>query len=200
MEGYTALSVVVSNDQYDAAVAEIAKYAQLMDFTASYSLNGEYQVLEIDMLSEDYVSQQLFAFAIKHIKGICYHQEGSTMIVVADGEEFRQMLSSCYGKDKKMYFVYDMLTISERYNLVMADPDAPSSGGGHLIHDENGIIYSLLFDSGCLYLFDSETELKIEDDYTGTIATIDMIENMDIYDFHIRILGKKLEKNTENIL
>lgn len=197
---YTALCVVVSNEQFEKAKETIQKYSSLMDYTASYPLNENYQVVEIDMMAEEYTAQQLYAFAVKNIEGVCYRQEGSTIIVAKDGNDFKSVLSSCYTKEKRMYFLYDMLTISERYNLIMADPDAPSSGGGRLIYDREGTIYSLLLGPGCSYLFDEETEVRTEDDYTGVIADIDMINNIDIYDFHIRILGKNLEENTKKIL
>jgi hypothetical protein len=193
-ESYTSLCVVILNDEYDDIKKIIEKNSSIMDLTAAYPLDKKYQVLEIDMMGEGYTSQQLFAFAVRNINGICFRQEDSTIIVAKNEEKFREMLSTCYTKDKAAYFFYDMLTIAERYELIMADPDAPS-GEGHLLYNVDGASYSLILGFNCIYLFDSETEVRVEDDFTGAVVDIDMANNLDLYDFHIRILGKKLEKN-----
>lgn len=193
-ESYTSLCVVILNDEYDNIKKIIEKNSSIMDLTAAYLLDKKYQVLEIDMMGEGYTSQQLFAFAVRNIDGICFRQEDSTVIVVKSEEKFREMLSTCYTKDRAAYFFYDMLTIAERYELIMVDPDAPS-GEGHLLYNVDGAFYSLILGVNCIYLFDSETEVRVEDDFTGAVVDIDMINNLDLYNFHIRILGKKLEKN-----
>lgn len=189
MLNMTSFTLLVDKIQYNFNKGVIKRYKEIIDFCAEYDI-GEYTIMQIDVMMSGRKVEELCSFIFANLDFIAIHQEESTYIISKDKAPLQKALTAIYEKGKGWYFVYDMLTISERYDCLLV-LEACSGGEDRLIHNEGGAIYSLLLDRNTKYLFTEEPSVTIEDGYTGIQSNVDITDGMDIYEFHVAIIGKK---------
>lgn len=185
---YTSITLLVNQNQYNYNSSLLDKYASFIDFTREYSIDTDLFVVEIETLDGTKNAKELFEFVFNNFQFIVIHQEGSRCLISKDGEGLKKVLSNSYGKERRIYFLYDMLTIEERYKCIEKNY-GDLTMNSHLIVDNNGVIYSLFLHSGCMYLFKDDPVATIENDVTGEKKEIDIsTEMLKIYKFSIIIL------------
>ena len=189
MLNMTAFTLLVDKTQYNFNKGVIARYNQIMDLSAEYD-NGDYTIMEVDVMMSGRKVEELCTFVFACLDFIAIHQEESTYIIAKDKDLLKTALTNTYGKGNGIYFIYDMLTISERYDCLLVLDDCTGEED-RLIHYEGSAIYSLLLDRNSKYLFTDEPNVTIEAGYTGIQTEVDITDGMDIYEFHVAIIGQK---------
>lgn len=189
MDNYFAsITLLVNQDQYNHNSSLLDKYASFIDLTREYSIDTNLFVVEIEALDGTKTAKELFEFVFNNFQFIVIHQEGSRCLISKNGEELKKALSSSYGKKNRAYFLYDMLTIEERYKCIEKN-HGDLAMNSHLIVDSDGVIYSLFLHSGCIYLFKDDPIATIENDITGEKVEIDILSEMfKLYKFSVIIL------------
>lgn len=168
------------------------RFQSVADTVSEYDIltkNNHYWVIQLEIMFSNRTPEELCKFVAAYFPFIAMHQANSTYILANDRDRFKNMLVDIYTKDKKLYFLYDMLTVGERYEAALhAGFEIDPLSDNRLMHNENGTIYSLIFGHDCIYLFTSEPEISIMDSTTGEYKELDIIDGLGIYKFHIAVL------------
>jgi len=168
------------------------RFQSIADVISEYDIKTKehrYWVIQLEIMFSNRSKEELCKFVIAYFPFIAMRQGNSTYILGDNKETFKNMLVDIYDKEKKLYFLYDMLTVSERYEAAIhTGVEIDPYSDNRLIHNENNAIYSLVFGRECIYLFTSEPEISILDSSTGEYKELDIIDGLGIYKFHIAIL------------
>jgi len=168
------------------------RFNSIVDVIAEYDIttkDNKYWVVQLEVMFDNRSLEELCKFVYTYFPCIAMRQGNSTYILVPHKDEFKSMLNDIYTKEKKLYFLYDMLTIEERYDAscctgVEIDPYSSN----RLMHNVGGAIYSLIYGRECIYLFTSEPEISIMDEMTGELKELDITEGLWAFKFHVAIL------------
>ena len=181
---------------HDANRAEFDNMAErfnsVVDIVGEYDIttkDNKYWVIQLEAMFENRSLEELCRLIYTYFPFIAMRQSGSTFILVPDKESFKTMLNDAYGKERKLYFLYDMLSISDRYDAscctgVEIDPYSDN----RLIHHVGSSVYSLVYGKDCIYLFTSEADISVLDETTGELKELDIIDGLWAFKFHIAIL------------
>lgn len=185
-----SIVVVVEEIDYPMFKTIVDKYANIIEIVKEYKLSEQYRNIQLCVGYTVQREQDYLAFVLSTFPVLAARQEGSTYVCVPLQLAFKQLLVDVYGvRENRCYFFYDMLTADERYRVALA---LANFGNPYkeikLLHYQNGSYYSLNFDKGCIYLFSSETEIKLEDTSTGNIRELDLIDGLKWYQFNIAFL------------
>lgn len=188
-----SIIVIVEETDYPMFKTLVDKYANVVEIVKEYQLSGDYRDIQLCVSYTREKEQDYLAFVLSTFPVLAARQEGSTFICVPLQLAFKKMLVDVYGvRENRCYFFYDMLTVEERYNIAIA---LAKFGNVYteikLLHYQDGSYYSLNFDRGCIYLFSTETEIKLEDTTTGNIRELDLIDGLGWYKFNIAFLRPK---------
>lgn len=204
-KGFSSFVLFLDEELYPYFLMEQKQYSQFTDIRTSYKMASQdkqtdYYIVQLDVMDYQKNDKEICKFVIDHISCLALRQENSSFIMVDDEYDFRRALKELYGtKQRGKYFLYDMLTIGERYYcLLHGSVGVDFKDDLQLLHYDvvNGYTYQLSFDSGSTALFKEDSETDIINHSTGEIYNIDVMDGMDILTFKIAILGeKKLEKN-----
>lgn len=191
--GYSSFVLLLSDAQHDLIQGTLERFKDFTDVIREYSVEkstGKYWYVQIDIMDYCRTGEELCHFAYTYFDFIAMRQEGSTWILVPDKDNFKKALSTMYTKEQKIYYLYDMLTIGERYDAVVNYQFNYISpyGDTRLLHNENGNIYSLVFGRECIYLFSEEPEITLEDTTTGVVSSVDITDGLDLFKFNVAIL------------
>ena len=168
------------------------RFSSIVDVIAEYDIttkDNKYWVVQLEVMFDNRSLEELCKFVYTYFPCIAMRQGRSTYILVPHKGEFKSMLNDIYTKEKKLYFLYDMLTIEERYNAscctgVEIDPYSSN----RLMHNVGGAIYSLIYGRECIYLFTSEPEISVMDEMTGELKELDITEGLWAFKFHVAVL------------
>lgn len=168
------------------------RFSSIVDVIAEYDIttkDNKYWVVQLEVMFDNRSLEELCKFVYTYFPCIAMRQGHSTYILVPYKDVFKEMLNDAYGKEKKLYFLYDMLTIEERYDAsrytgVEIDPYASN----RLMHNVGGAIYSLIYGRECIYLFTSEPEISVMDETTGELKELDITEGLWAFKFHVAVL------------
>lgn len=191
--GYSSFVLLVSDAQHDLMKDTLERFKDFTDIVREYAMVGEkykYWYVQLDVMDYQRDSKELCHFVYTYFDFIALRQGGSSWILVPDKDNFKKALSAMYTKEQKIYYLYDMLTIGERYDAIVEYKYNYISpyGDTRLLHTENGNMYSLVFGRECVYLFSDEPEVTLEDTTTGLVTSVDITDGIEIFDFNIAIL------------
>lgn len=181
-------------DKWRTIVEEVREYKVYEDNTISY-----YFIL---LCVSDYhrSGEELCDFILQSFPYVAIRQEESTYIIASNKEDFKTAIRSIYKtKDNKIYFLYDMLTLNERYAILKQSTDNENTLEGlQFTHiNEVGNIYQLDLTPDAVLLYRDDSNFEITDTFTGEILNIDIAEYIsNFFVFHIAIFDNKILKNT----
>ena len=181
-------------DKWKTIVEKIREYKVYEDNTISY-----YFIL---LCVSDYhrSGEELCDFILQSFPYVAIRQEESTYIIASDKEDFKTAIRSIYKtKDKKIYFLYDMLTLNERYSILKQSTNNENTLEGlQFTHiNEVGNIYQLDLTPDAVLLYRDDSDFEITDTFTGEVLNIDIAEYIsNFFVFHIAIFDNKILKNT----
>ena len=168
------------------------RFNSVVDVVGEYNIttkDNKYWVIQLEAMFENRSAEELCRLIYTYFPFIAMRQSGSTFILVSNKDIFKTMLNDIYTKERKVYFLYDMLSIEDRYDAscctgIEIDPYSDN----RLMHYEGGALYSLVFGKECVYLFTSEPEISIMDETTGELKELDITDGLWAFEFHIAIL------------
>lgn len=170
----------------------------------------EYKVYESDDISYYFIllcisdyrlsGEKLCKFILQSFPYVAIRQEESTYIIVSNKEDFRAAIRSIYKtKGNKIYFLYDMLTLNERYAVLKQSIDNENTLEGlQFTHiNEVGNIYQLDLTPDAILLYRDDSNFEITDTFTGEVLNIDIADYIpDFFVFHVAVFDNKILKNT----
>lgn len=181
-------------DKWKAIVEKIREYKVYEDNNISY-----YFIL---LCVSDYhrSGEELCDFILQSFPYVAIRQEESTYIIASNKEDFRTAIRSIYKtKSNKIYFLYDMLTLNERYAILKQSTDNENTLEGlQFTHiNEVGNIYQLDLTPDAILLYRDDSNFEITDTFTGEVLNIDIAEYIsNFFVFHVAIFDNKILKNT----
>lgn len=185
--------VLLVNDANKTEFDNMAeRFNSVVDIVGEYDIttkDNKYWVIQLEAMFENRSAEELCRLIYTYFPFIAMRQSGSTFILVSNKDIFKTMLNDIYTKERKVYFLYDMLSIEDRYDAscctgIEIDPYSDN----RLMHYEGGALYSLVFGKECVYLFTSEPEISIMDETTGELKELDITDGLWAFEFHIAIL------------
>lgn len=192
MDGVSYFTLLVTESDYQLLHQVVNKYQNMMEIIRSYEVGVSitpYYVVEVGMIFTNRSNIDLCKYAINYLPCIALHQEGSSYILVNDKDQFKEAVVDGYGTQQAVYFLYDMLTIGERYKLCfITAPYLKLAPELRLHYTEGATLYSLCFDDNCQYIFTEENNICLEDEMTGELHEVDLIAGLQQLKFHIVIL------------
>lgn len=203
-KGFSSFVLFLDEELYPYFLMEQKHYSQFTDIRKSYKMASQdkqtdYYIVQLDVMDYQKNEKEICKFVLDHFSCLAVRQENSSFIMAEDEYDFRVALKELYGtKARGKYFLYDMLTIGERYQCLLSGNNIDGKDDLQILHYDtvNGYTYQLSFDSGSTCLFREDSEVDIINNSTGEIYNLDIIEGMGILTFKIGILGeKKLEKS-----
>lgn len=186
--------VLLVNDTNKTEFDNMAeRFNSVVDIVGEYDIttkDNKYWVIQLEAMFENRSAEELCRLIYTYFPFIAMRQSGSTFILVSDKDSFKSMLNDAYTKERKVYFLYDMLSIGDRYDAscctgVEIDPYSDN----RLMHYAGGAMYSLVYGKECVFLFTSESEISIMDETTGELKELDIIDGLWAFKFHIAILS-----------
>lgn len=190
--GYSEFVLLIDDTSKEEFDQKVEKFQMIVDIVSEYDIKtkkNHYWVVQLVVLLENRSLEELCKFVYKYFPFIAMRQNNSTYILASDKKTFKDMVNDIYGKEKKKYFLYDMLSIDERYKAscntgIEIDPLSRN----RLLHNESGSIYSLIYNEECIFLFTNEPEITIMDESSGEVKELDITDGLGIFDFHVAIL------------
>ncbi len=190
--GYSSFVLLLSDLQHDLLEETLLQFSDFTDIVEEYAVEkekGKYWYVQVDIMDYQRKAEELCHFAYTYFDFIAMRQEDSQFILVPNEEHILQAWNALYGPGQEIYFLYDMLTIAERYDAACSvamtlDP----YGENRLIHDVDGVKYSLIFGRECKYLFQEDPEIEILDSCTNISRIIDISDGLDLFKFNMAIL------------
>lgn len=181
-------------DKWRTIVEKVREYKVYEDNNISY-----YFIL---LCVSDYhrSGEELCDFILQSFPYVAIRQEESTYIIASNKEDFKTAIRNIYKtKDNKIYFLYDMLTLNERYAILKQSTDNGNTLEGlQFTHiNEVGNIYQLDLTPDAVLLYRDDSDFEITDTFTGEVLNIDIAEYIsNFFVFHIAIFDNKILKNT----
>lgn len=190
--GYSSFVLLLSDLQHDLLNETLLQFKDFTDIVEEYSVEkekGKYWLVQVDIMDYQRTAEELCHFAYTYFDFIAMKQEDSQFILVPNEEHILKAWDALYGPGQEIYFLYDMLSIGERYDAachtsLTLDP----FGENRLIHEVDGVKYSLIFGKECKYLFQEDPEIEILDDCTNISRIIDISNGLDLFKFQMAIL------------
>lgn len=191
--GYTAFVLLVTDEQL-AKVKQLAEqYRDILDISAKEYGRSGYWYLELEVMDGNRSSKELAGFVFRTFPFVAIRQKDSTFIIASGKEELKKALSTLYTKETKAEFIYNMLTIDERYDAL-----EEASDHSFLFQDDirierwiGGCMYSLLYTRGQPCIFTDDPEIDLIFETYNEKETVNLLEGMDIFTFHVAVLREK---------
>lgn len=190
--GYSAFVLLLSDLQHDLLEETILQFSDFADIVEEYAVEknkGKYWFVQVDMMDYHRTAEELCHFAFTYFDFIAMRQEGSQFILIPDEDNILKAWEELYIPGQEIYFLYDMLSIEERYSAACnASLTIDPYGDYRLIHDVNGAKYSISFGKECKHLFQEDPEIEVLDSYTNISTIIDISDGLDLFKFNVAIL------------
>lgn len=190
--GYSSFVLLLSDLQHDLLLETLLQFKDFTDIVEEYSVEkqkGKYWFVQVDIMDYQRTGEELCHFAFTYFDFIAMKQEGSQFIMVPNEEHILKAWDALYDSGQEIYFLYDMLSIEERYNAACSVAQTIDPyGDTRLIHEVNGVKYSLVFGRECKYIFQEDPEIEILDSCTNISRLIDISNGLDLFKFNLAIL------------
>lgn len=185
----------VSDAQHDVIEDLVKDNIQMIDIVRAYPIANDkfkYWVMQLDVMDYERSPKEMCQFMIKNFSFICMRQEGSRFILVPSQVAYQQAMTRMYGPQNKAIFLYDMLSIGDRYIACAGtDEEVDPNGTIKLRLQENGNIYHVSLNNECVFLFRQEHLIQIIDTESSMAVDIDLLEGLRYFDFNVAILQSK---------
>lgn len=185
----------VSDAQHDVIEQTVQDNVNMIDIVRAYPIENDkfkYWVMQLDIMDYARSPKEMCQWVIKNFSFICMRQERSTYIFVPSQVAYQQAMTRMYGPQNKAIFLYDMLSIGDRYIACAGtDEDIDINGVIKLRLQENGNIYHIALNNECVFLFSQEHLIQIIDTESGMTVDIDLLEGLRYFDFKVAILQSK---------
>ena len=182
----------VSDAQHDIIEENVSQHIEMVDIVRDYPIQNDkykYWVMQLDIMDYLRTPQEMCQWIIANFSFICMKQTKSTHIFVPDQKAYQEAMSRMYGSNRKQYFLYDMLSIEDRYIASTgSEEEIDYMGAVKLKLQENGNIYSISFSKECVFLFSPNNLIDLIDTNNGTMLSIDIIDGLQFFKFYIVIL------------
>jgi hypothetical protein len=176
----------------------------LLDEIASYDLGilSGYQVVQVSAMTGMRDIKEIIRFLSAGLRYVCMRVEGSPYIWFPNEGDAVDLWLDFYERQGSQYFLKDMLTIKERYKLILESNSYWTEVSVlSLIYmdplDEETVLLDLTDHTP--ELFTDDDDLVITNEFTGEVHSVDLTIGIPEDYFTIMVL-KKLENNTQNIL
>lgn len=202
--GTSYFSILATDKQRAEILDTCDKWRTIVEKIREYKVYGDNNISYYCILLcvSDYhrSGEELCDFILRSFPYIAIRQEESTYIIVSNKEDFRTALTNIYKtKENRLYFLYDMLTLNERYAILKQSTDNENTLEGlQFTHiNEVGNIYQLDLTPDAILLYRNDSDFEITDTFTGEILNIDIAEYIsNFFVFHVAIFDNKILKNT----
>ena len=186
---YNFIAIIKDEDHEKAS---FTRFCSIVNLVREYPIGTENRKYWVMQISSDYVVRQereILRILYTYFPLVTIRQEDSGYILSTDGEELRKLLSF-YREKGIEYFVYDHLSITERfYACTEVDPSITALSDTHLMYYNNRAVYSLCLNKDCMFLFTDNPEITVLDEELGQQEELDLTEGLGDFKFHVAILG-----------
>lgn len=196
------LVFVMDDEQYKRfeKFSEQVIQVVILDEMAKYDLGAfsGYSVIQVSAMSSMRDKQELIRFLSMGLRYVCMRVEGSPFIWFPNEGDANDLWLDFYEKNGSIYFLKDMLTIRERYNLIFEANSFWSKSAVLSLFDidsfdEDPVLIDLTEHS--IELFTDEEELVIMDEMSGEVHNVDL--TIGIPDNYFTIVVPKRLENTK---
>lgn len=200
------LVFIMDDDQYKRfeKFADQVMQVVVLDEMAKYELGAlsGYYVVQVSALSSMRDKNELIRFLSAGLRYVCMRVEGSPYIWFPNEGDAVDLWLDFYERQGSQYFLKDMLTIKERYKLILESNSYWTEVSVlSLVYmdplDEETVLLDLTDHTP--ELFTDDDDLVITNEFTGEVHSVDLTIGIPEDYFTIMVL-KKLENNTQNIL
>ena len=200
------LVFIMDDDQYKRfeKFADQVMQVVVLDEMAKYELGAlsGYYVVQVSALSSMRDKNELIRFLSAGLRYVCMRVEGSPYIWFPNEGDAVDLWLDFYERQGSQYFLKDMLTIKERYKLILESNSYWTEVSVlSLVYmdplDEETVLLDLTDHTP--ELFTDDDDLDITNEFTGEVHSVDLTIGIPEDYFSIMVL-KKLENNTQNIL
>lgn len=200
------LVFIMDDDQYKRfeKFADQVMQVVVLDEMAKYELGAlsGYYVIQVSALSSMRDKSELIRFLSAGLRYVCMRVEGSPYIWFPNEGDAVDLWLDFYERQGSQYFLKDMLTIKERYKLILESNSYWTEVSVlSLVYmdplDEETVLLDLTDHTP--ELFTDDDDLVITNEFTGEVHSVDLTIGIPEDYFTIMVL-KKLENNTQNIL
>lgn len=200
------LVFIMDDDQYKRfeKFADQVMQVVVLDEMAKYELGAlsGYYVIQVSALSSMRDKNELIRFLSAGLRYVCMRVEGSPYIWFPNEGDAVDLWLDFYERQGSQYFLKDMLTIKERYKLILESNSYWTEVSVlSLVYmdplDEETVLLDLTDHTP--ELFTDDDDLVITNEFTGEVHSVDLTIGIPEDYFTIMVL-KKLENNTQNIL
>ena len=200
------LVFIMDDEQYKRfeKFADQVMQVVILDEIAKYELSilSGYYVVQVSAMSGMRDKKELIRFLSAGLRYVCMRVEGSPYIWFPNEGDAIDLWLDFYERHGSQYFLKDMLTIKERFNLIF---EANSYWSKHTALslfwfddlDEESVLIELTEHTP--ELFSDDDELVVTNEFTGEVHNIDLTLGIPENYFTIMVL-KKLENDKQNIL
>lgn len=191
--GYTAFVLLVNDNQLKTVQKLAENYKDIMDISAKEYGRDGYWFLELEVMDGDRSGKELADFVFRIFPFIAIRQKDSQFIVGSGRELLVKALNTLFTKENKDEFLYNMLTIDERYEALEEACNYPFSYWEDIRIEKwiGGCMYSLLYSKGQPSIFTEDPEIDLLFEDSGYRETVDMVEGLGKFKFHIAVLRPK---------
>lgn len=200
------LVFIMDDEQYKRfeKFADQVMQVVVLDEMAKYELGAlsGYYVIQVSALSSMRDKSELIRFLAAGLRYVCMRVEGSPYIWFPCEGDAIDLWLDFYERQGSQYFLKDMLTIKERYKLILASNSYWTEISVlSLVYtdplDEEAVLLDLTDHTP--ELFTDDDDLVITNEFTGEVHSVDLTIGIPEDYFTIMVL-KKLENNMQNIL
>lgn len=182
---------IIKDEDHEKASQSFTRFCSIVNLVREYPIGTENRKYWVMQISSDYVVRQereILRILYTYFPLVTIRQEDSGYILSTDGEELRKLLSF-YREKGIEYFVYDHLSITERfYTCTEVDPSITALSDTRLMYYNNGAVYSLCLNKDCMFLFTDNPEITVLDEELGQQEELDLTEGLGDFKFHVAIL------------
>ena len=197
--GYSEFVLLIADADKPKFDLTLNRFESIAEAICQYEIKTEsnkYWVIQLAVLLPNKKAEDLCYFIYNYFSFIVMRQKDSQYILISDEKEFQVMLGEIYTAETAISFLYEVLTVEERYRAALeADKSLDPQLDNRVMFFRNGATYSLSFNKDCLCLFSQKPQIAILEETTNRYKEIDITEGLNIFNFHVAILNQKLEKN-----
>lgn len=184
--------IIIKDEDHDKTIQAFKRFGSIVNLVKEYPIGTPEDKYWVMQVASDYVIKQdreILRILYTYFPLITIRQEDSGYILSTDGAGLRKLLGFYKVKGIE-YFVYDHLTITERYHAcTTVDPSISALVDTRLIHYHNGAVYSLCLNKDCMFLFTDNPDIEVLDEDMGQHEELDLTEGLGDFKFHVAILG-----------
>lgn len=184
--------IIIKDEDHEKASQSFTRFGSILSLVREYPIGTEEEKYWVMQVSSDYIVKQdreILRILYTYFPLITIRQEDSGYVLSTDGAALKKLLA-LYKKKGIEYFVFDHLSITERFHAcTTVDPSITALSDTRLIHYNNGAVYSLCLNKDCMFLFTENSDIEVLDEDLGQHEELDLTEGLEDFKFHVAILG-----------